>query len=99
MRHPWLSVISVGEEVSSRNYSLLNNVLAGLEVPPEVGIVEWPRCKKKGEGKYVYLEDFYKGSVHDEGYAQRRRRTLRLSAERVRDKTPAVLHHTRYSAF
>ena len=66
MGHPRLSVICEGEEISPGDNAVVNDVLAGLEMPPEVAIVERPRCKKKGVGKYVYLKNFYKRPVHGE---------------------------------
>jgi len=42
MSDPRFSVISKREEVTSGNYALIYDVLTRLEVPPEVGIINWP---------------------------------------------------------
>jgi hypothetical protein len=44
---------------------VVENVLAGFKVPPEIAIAQRPRRKKKGVSEDVHFEDVSESLVHE----------------------------------
>src|SRR5690242_10112792 len=63
MHDPLLPVEREREWISSRKSVVVNNVLAGFQVKPEVRIVERLRRQEKHEGEDVDVEDAFERNI------------------------------------